>query len=119
MEVVTRDVDRRHFLVADHDALGIDVGVEFAVHLQAGARCRAGDQLDDGLVADQRPGPPVLADEGEQPVLDLVPLAGPGGQVGDDDLKAGLTRQYLQLEQGTNRLSMTETQKCPFANHSV
>ena len=33
-------------------------------------------------IADERLGAPVLADEGEEPVLDFVPLAGTGGAGG-------------------------------------
>ena len=55
------------------------------LHLQTGAGGGGGDQLDDGLVADQRLAAPVLGDEREQPMLDLVPLAGAGRQMTDRD----------------------------------
>ena len=51
------------------------------MHGQTGAGCGRGDQLNDGLVADQRFGTPVLANEREQAVLNLVPLAGAGWEV--------------------------------------
>ena len=38
----------------------------------------------------ERPAPPVHADVGEQAVLDLVPLAGPGRQMTDRDGQSGL-----------------------------
>jgi hypothetical protein len=44
------------------------------------------DQVDDHLVAGQRPAAPVLADVREQAVLDLVPLARAGREVTDLDL---------------------------------
>src|ERR1017187_8566995 len=36
----------------------------------------AGHQIDDDFMAHQRLATPVLSDEGEQPMFDLVPLAG-------------------------------------------
>jgi hypothetical protein len=39
--------------------------------------------LDDDLVSQQRFAAPVLRDEGEQTVLDAVPLAGAGWQMAD------------------------------------
>jgi len=52
---------------------------------------------DNGPIADEGPGPPVLADEGEEPVLDFVPLAGAGWQVADDDVEAEFVGQLLQF----------------------
>src|SRR5882762_2986295 len=45
----------------------------------------------------QRTGRPVLADEGEEAVLDLVPLAGAGRQVADRNVEVELVGQFLQL----------------------
>ena len=74
MEFGASDSDGVHFVIRDDDAFWILVGVEFAVDREAGARCRGGDQVDDHAIADQRCGAPVLTDEREQAVLDLVPL---------------------------------------------
>src|SRR3954453_6792763 len=41
---------------------------------EPGLRGRAGDQMDDDLMCQQRLAAPVLGDEGEEPVLDAVPL---------------------------------------------
>ena len=60
------------------------------MHGQAGLGGGGGDQLDDDLMADQRLAAPVLADEGEQAMLDPVPFAGAGRQVGHRDGQAGL-----------------------------
>ena len=51
------------------------------------------DGVDDDVVAGQRAAPPGQADLAEQPVLDLVPLAGAGREVADGDLQPGLLRQ--------------------------
>ena len=52
---------------------------------------------DDYLVADQRLPPPVHADEREQAVLDLVPLAGARREMADGDFHPKLIRQLLQF----------------------
>src|SRR6202140_4401653 len=54
-------------------------------------------QLDDHPIADEWLGTPVLADEGEEAVLDFVPLAGAGRQVADHDVEAELVGQLLQF----------------------
>ena len=83
MEVVAGEVDPHHVGVGDADAAGIGCGVDLASDRQSGLGGGGGDELDDGLVADERLGAPVLADEGKEAVLDLVPLAGSGRQVMD------------------------------------
>ena len=45
-------------------------------------------EIHDHLMTDERFAPPVLADEGEQTVLDLVPLAGSRRQVADGNPQA-------------------------------
>src|SRR6266446_7468951 len=55
------------------------------------------DQLDDDAIADERLGAPVLADEGEEPMFDFVPLAGAGRQVADHDVEAELVGQLLEF----------------------
>jgi hypothetical protein len=87
VEVVAVGVDGVHLCVGDLDAFGIAVGVEFAAHDQAFVGCGGGDQLDDGLVADEWPPAPVLGGERAQPMLDLVPFAGSGRQMADGDFE--------------------------------
>ena len=72
-------------------------GVEFAADLQAGFGGGGGDELDDDLVADQRLAAPVLGDEQEEPMLDLVPLAGSGRQMADGDLQIEFVGPGLKL----------------------
>ena len=90
MELGTFDVDGGHLGIGYDNALGVLAGVELATHGKAGFGGGGRDQLDDHAITDQWLGAPVLADEGEQAVLDFIPLAGAGRQVGDDDVKAEL-----------------------------
>ena len=80
VELGAFDVDGSHLGVRDDDAAGVLASVEFAAHGEAGFGGGRRDQFDDDPVADERLGAPVLADEGEEAVLDLVPLAGAGRQ---------------------------------------
>lgn len=97
VEFGTFDVDRSHFGVGDDDATGVLASVELAVHGEAGFGGRGRDRLDDCPIADQRLGAPILADEGEEAVLDFVPLAGAGRQGADHDVEAELVGQLLQF----------------------
>jgi len=102
VEFGASDGDGVHFVIRDDDAFWILVGVEFAVDREAGARCRGGDQVDDHAIADQRSSAPVLTDEREQAVFDLVPLAGAWRKVADGDVDAELVGQAYQ-EEGAGR----------------
>ena len=48
-----------------------------------------GDEIHDRLVGREGPAAPVESDPGEQPMLDLVPFAGAGWIMTDDDIQAG------------------------------
>src|SRR5580700_6677968 len=78
-------------------AAGILAGVELAAHGEAGFGGGGRDQLGDHAIADEWFGAPVLADEGEEAVLDLVPLAGARRQVADRDVEAELVGQILEF----------------------
>ena len=101
MEVVAEEVDGVHLGIGDFDACRIGVAIELAAHLEAGVGGGGGDQLDDDLVADEWLAAPVLGDEREQAMLDLVPLAGAGRQVADRDGEAEFVGQLLQLDAST------------------
>ena len=55
------------------------------------------DAVDDGLVRRQRGAAPVRRDVTEEPVLDLVPLAGAGWKMTHLDGQSGLVGQLLKL----------------------
>jgi hypothetical protein len=84
-------------LVGDDEFFGVGPLVEAGVDLQAGACGGRGDQVDDHLVADQGLAAPVLRDEREQAVLDLVPVAGARREVTDLDREPGVVGKALQL----------------------
>ena len=91
------DIDGRHLGVGDGDALWIEIVVDLAADGEAGLGGGCGDQVDDDAIADEGFGAPVLTDEREQAVLDLVPLAGARRQVVDDDVDTDFVGQRLQL----------------------
>src|SRR5271168_2206146 len=86
MELGTLDVDGGHLGIRYDNPAGVLAGVEFAAHSEAGLSGGGRDQLDNHPIADEWLGAPVLADEGEEPVLDFVPLAGARWQMADHDV---------------------------------
>ena len=74
MERVTSYVEARHFRIGDLYAFGISVAIEFATDRKPFFRRGVGDQRDCDVEADERHGAPVLGDEAEHAMLDLVPL---------------------------------------------
>ena len=97
MEFGAFDVDCGHLGVGDDNPAGILAGVEFAAHGEASFGGGGGYQLDDDPIADEWFGTPVLADEGEEAVLDLIPLAGAGRQVADRNVEVEFVGQRLQF----------------------
>jgi len=91
------DVDGCHLGVGDDDAAGVLASIEFAAHCEAGFGGGGGDHLDDHPIADKGLGAPILADEGEEAVLNFVPLAGAGRQVADHDVDAEFVGQFLKF----------------------
>src|SRR5205814_4642120 len=85
---VRLDPQTREFGVGDLDLGFIALPVDGGADDQAGACRGAGDETHDRLMAHQGPAAPVVRDETEQPMLDLVPLAGTGREVTDGELQA-------------------------------
>jgi hypothetical protein len=83
LEGMALNVEGSHFGITDFDALGIEVLVDVASDGEAGFGGSGADQLDDDVVADERFAAPVLGDVGKEAVLDAVPFAGAGRQMGD------------------------------------
>lgn len=97
VQLVRRDIDCGHLRVRDLDAVRVEIGMNFAFHVQAGPRGRVGDQLHDGVATDQGFAAPVLCDEGEQPVFDLVPFAGTWRQMANGDRQTEFVGEILQF----------------------
>jgi hypothetical protein len=98
MEVVVKDVERAERGLWNLDPLWVASAVDIADDIEAGFGFRGSDQLDNDLMADERPAAPVHADKREQTMLDAIPLAGARRVMGDGDRQAGFVRQFLQLD---------------------
>src|SRR5262245_36163017 len=98
VEGVPLEMELLHGLLRDLDPCWVRVLIQLAYHRQARRGRRGGNQIDNHLVAYERLAAPVLADEGEQPMLDLVPLARPWWEVGHGDLQPCLIRQPLEFQ---------------------
>src|SRR5271165_2102392 len=98
VENVRAQLDGGKLLLAHLDSFRVLADVQLALNAQAGSRGGGSDKVDDDFMADQRLASPVLRDEGKQPMLDLVPLAGSRREVTDRDLQPGFVGQLLQLQ---------------------
>ena len=94
---IWNQVDLGHLRVADFDLVRVPLGIQLATDLQPGLGPGVGDQVDDRGVGQQGPATPVLADEREQPMFDLVPLARSRRQMTDVDRQSRLTCQSMQF----------------------
>jgi len=81
VEFVHFDTQVRHLLIGDFLSFKISSGIEFASYPESRFCLGSGNETHDHGQARQRTTSPILADEGKQPVLDLVPLARSGRQV--------------------------------------
>ena len=83
-------------LVAHFDFGVVPVGVQGGLDGQTRLCGGAGNQVDNRLMADQGGSAPVLSNETEEPVLDLVPLARTRWEVADMEAQAQLVGERLQ-----------------------
>ena len=110
MKAVAAEIDCRDFLLADFLPYRIGCSVELRPNFQARRSRGRRDKVDNDLVADEGFTPPVLADEGEQPVLDLVPLASAWRKVAHGDRYSELVCELLKLyfpQSGSGRVATT------------
>jgi len=87
----------RHLLVRDLPALGVLALVDLGPNAQPRLGRGRSDEVHDSHQAGQRPATPVGTDVREQPVFDLVPLAGARGEMADRDGKPRGVGQPLEL----------------------
>ena len=92
MKLVSDEVKRLEFLIADFDARGIHVGVLDGSDDQSFLGSGMRDEFNDGLKRDQGLGTPVEREVGEEPMFDLVPIAGSRRKRTDAEAQSGLDR---------------------------
>src|SRR5436309_2929582 len=97
MEAMRCEVDRGHLGVRDVLAFRIGSAIELTPHAQPDRGAGGTDEIDDHRETHERLAAPVGADVREEPVLDLVPLAGPGRKVTDGDRHTRAVGQPLQF----------------------
>src|ERR1700730_2843380 len=95
MKLVAPEVDLCHLLVGNLDPGRIGPVVNLGVDLQPFSCGRSGNQTHDHLQTGERLPAPVLADEREQAVFDLVPFARARRKVAHRDGEPGLVGQRL------------------------
>src|ERR1022692_1835570 len=97
VEVVPPQVNLRHLRIRDFDPRRISPVINFRMDSQPFPCGGSGNQTDDHFQTGEGLPSPVLADEGEQAVFNLVPFAGPRRKVAHCDGQSGLVGQFLQL----------------------
>ena len=98
MNCIELELDAGEVSVTDDHAFGVGVRIDFRADRQSASCLGVGDELDDDLMADQGATAPVHGDEGEQAVLDLVPLARAWREVAYANAQAGFLREPTQLQ---------------------
>src|SRR5688500_20279791 len=98
MESMSLEIEGVHVGVGDLNAFRVGICIELAADGEAGFGGGRSDQLDDGLIADERPAAPVLGDEREEAVLDLVPFAGAWREMTDGDVDIEFVGESLKFD---------------------
>ena len=75
MEGIWHYADRGHLCIGHLTSRGVRMCVELALHRESPLRRGSSNQFQDHCVAGEGFAAPVLADPGEETMLDLVPLA--------------------------------------------
>src|SRR2546425_1216577 len=88
MEAMRYKVECGHLSICDGLGFRVDSAIELTPHAEPGRGTGGANEIDDHRETHQRLATPVGADVGKEPMLDLVPLAGPGRQVTDGDRQA-------------------------------
>ena len=97
MKSIAFEVDGLH-LCSGHLPTGlVPSSVETADDLEASRRGGPGDEMHDGFVVPQWLASPVLGDEREEAMLDLIPLARAWREMADRQGPASLIRQVLEF----------------------
>ena len=97
MEGIALEIDAAQLLITDAVTFFIPFGVEAGRDGEAGFRFCVADQVDDGHTIEQRATSPVLGNETEHAMLDLIPLARARRKMRDMDRKVESFGQPLQL----------------------
>src|SRR5260370_23095472 len=96
MELVRQQRNGSQLLVGDLDARRIFVGVQLGAYFQPLIGLGVSNQIDYYLMAPEWPAALVLADKGEEPMLDLVPFAGARRKVAHREVETGLVGESTQ-----------------------
>ena len=97
MQSVPLETDLVHFRIGDLPACRVLGRVNLGVNFQSLLGRCSRNEVDDHLEAGEWLAPPILADEGEKTVLDLVPLARAGRKVAHSNRQSGFVGESLQL----------------------
>src|SRR2546428_3550509 len=86
-----------HLLFADLDTDGRAVLIQRGLHGETRSGRGMANEIDDDLMTDQGPSPPMLGNMSKHPMLDRLPLTGPWRKVPPIDRDTHLIGQLLQF----------------------
>src|SRR2546428_6053511 len=86
-----------HLLFADLDTDGRAVLLQRGLHGETRLGRGMANEIDDDLMTDQGPSPPMLGNMRKHPMLDRLPLPGPWRKVPHRDRDTHLIGQLLQV----------------------
>src|SRR6266536_1400672 len=97
MKLRWREMQSRHVIITDLHTGGIDVLLQLGLHGETRVGRGMANYIDDHLVTDQGPPPPVFSNMTKHPMLDLIPLPGPRRKVPDVDRDTDLIGELLEF----------------------
>src|ERR1035441_8670384 len=112
MKLVLFQVHSLDFLIRYLPTGRVFTTIQTAGYLEPFGGCRARDQIYDRLIIPKRLAAPIRGDEREQPMFNLVPLAGARGKMTYGNRQARFIGELLQLQ-------FPEPQPCAIAPPAI
>jgi hypothetical protein len=91
------EIQSLHLLFTDLDTDGIGVLIQRGLNGETRIGCGMPNEIDDDLMTDQGPPPPMLGNMRKHPMLDHIPLTGPWRKVPHIDRDTNLISKLLEF----------------------
>src|SRR6266853_4409539 len=98
MKLRWREIQALHVLTTDLHTGWRGVLIQFGLNGETRVGRGMTNEIDDHLVTDQRPPPPILGNMTKHPMFDRIPLPGPRRKVPDVDRDPDLIGELLEFD---------------------
>src|SRR4029434_7584524 len=98
MKLRWREIQSLHVLTTDLKTGWIGVLIQLGLDDETRVGRSMANKIDDHLVTDQRPPPPILGNMTKHTMFDLIPLTGPRRRAPDVDLDPYLIAEVLESD---------------------